>query len=235
MLRRSVLLLFFVFSLAFWTAADPGHNHLDASFDLRRSCSTWQVGFADYLAGQESFYHLTWECAQQPTNLLQGLFISGMNNSDDLFMFLKHPMTGLKPLTDYRVQAQVQFLSKAPTGCVGLGGDPGASVYVKFGASTEEPSAIVEADGMVRMNVDIGHQAFGGADAQVIGNIATGITDCHNERYEPKELETLTPLITRSDRKGTLWIFVGTDSGFEGVTSLIYTQVRVRIHTDGAR
>jgi len=63
----------------------------------------------------------------------------------------------------------------------------------------------------------------------VIGNIATSITDCHSEEYEVKELKTPTPLIIETDKTGTLWIFVGTDSGFEGKTSLIYTEVCVRI------
>jgi hypothetical protein len=150
-------------------------------------------------------------------------------------MFIKHPICGLKPLTTYQVEARVEFLSKAPTGCLGIGGDPGANVYVKFGASPEEPLAVVGDDGQVTMNVDIGHQAQDGAAAQVIGNIATSITDCHNEQYEVKELETPAPLITRSDRSGTLWVFVGTDSGFEGKTSLIYTQVRVQIQKHKAR
>jgi hypothetical protein len=198
------------------------------NFDFSHSCAGWQVGFADYTADQEPFYELTWGCAQQRTNLNRGLFISGSNHSDDLFMFIKHAVHGLKPSTSYRIDAWVEFWSKAPTGCVGIGGDPGKNVYVKFGAAPIEPATVVE-DGVVRMNVDIGHQALGGADAQVIGNIATSITDCHNERYQLKELETRTPLIVRSDRKGTLWVFVGTDSGFEGKTSLIYTKVRLHL------
>jgi subtilisin family serine protease len=208
----------------------PGGNGLFARFDLRHSCAGWQAGFADYPAGQESFYQLAWECAGQSTDLPQGLFISGNNHSDDLFMFIKHRIAGFKPLTTYQVEASVEFLSKAPTGCLGAGGDPGADVYMKFGASAEEPAPVVQPDGMARMNVDIGHQSHAGSNAVVIGNIATSITDCHNERYELKELATPRPLSVRSDRSGALWIFVGTDSGFEGRTSLIYTQVRVRFH-----
>jgi hypothetical protein len=95
-------------------------------------------------------------------------------------MFIKRPIHGLKPLTTYEVEARVAFLSKAPTGCIGIGGDPGASVYVKFGTSAEEPSPVIQADGMLRMNVDIGYQSNGGTNAEVIGNIAATITDCQN-------------------------------------------------------
>src|SRR5438034_3437479 len=229
MSRRSVLSWFIAFHLANSAAEEPRHHGPSVNFDLRRSCAGWQAGFADYYADQESFYELAWACANGPTNLNRGLFISGSNHSDDLFMFIKHRIHGLKPSTTYRIEARVQFWSKAPTGCVGIGGDSGENVYVKFGAASEEPLTVLE-DGVVRMNVDIGNQAHGGANAEVIGNIATSITDCHNERYELKELETRTPLLVRADRKGTLWIFVGTDSGFEGKTSLIYTQVRLHLH-----
>ena len=147
-------------------------------------------------------------------------------------MFIKHPIHGLEPRTTYRVKARVRFLSSAPTGCVGIGGDPGANVYVKFGVSPEEPSPVIGADGMVRMNVDIGNQSNSGANTVVIGNIATSITNCHNQEYEAKSLKTPAPLLTQSDANGTLWIFVGTDSGFEGRTSLIYTKVRVHLHQE---
>jgi hypothetical protein len=127
------------------------------------------------------------------------------------------------------VEACIEILSRAPTGCLGVGGDPGASVYVKFGVSAAEPAPVLQADGMLRMNVDIGHQSNSGTNAVVIGNIATTNTDCFNTQYEPKVLQTPAPLTVQSDENGTLWIFAGTDSGFEGRTSLFFTQMRIRV------
>src|SRR6266436_5362510 len=75
------------------------------------------------------------------------------HHGDDLFMFIKHPIDGLKRSTHYRIDASVQFWSKAPKGCVGIGGDSGENVYMKFGASPEEPLTFVE-DGVVRMKLD---------------------------------------------------------------------------------
>jgi hypothetical protein len=227
---KRVLISIIIFPLAFCTVGNGGRNGLCARFDLRESCAGWQVGFADYRADQEAFYELTWACANDHTLFNRGLFISGNNQSDDLFMFIKRPIHGLKPRTVYQVTARVEFLSKAPTGCLGIGGDPGANVYVKFGASPEEPLPVIATDGRVGLNVDIGHQSNRGDDALVLGNIATSFTDCHNQQYEVKELKTPSPLIAQSDERGTLWIFVGTDSGFEGITSLYYTGVRVHIH-----
>jgi len=233
MLRRSLLVSLIAFSFSSLMMGEPNHHDLFAVFDLRDSCCEWEAGFADYRAGEEAFHELSSACANAPSDLNRGLFVSGSNRSDDMFMFIKRPICGLKPHTAYQVEAGIQFLSKAPTGCAGIGGDPGGNVYVKFGVSVEEPSTVIEG-GMVRMNVDIGHQSNDGADAMVLGNIATGITNCHNEEYEVKELETPAPLIVETDKTGTLWIFVGTDSGFEGKTSLIYTEVCVRFQRDKA-
>lgn len=234
MLRRNLLLSIIAFPFSSLMMGESHHHDLFATFDLRDSCCEWVVGFADYRAGEEEFHELAWACANESSDLNPGLFVSGSNRSDDLFMFIKRPICGLKPRTLYEVEAGIQFLSKAPTGCAGIGGDPGGNVYMKFGALTEEPSAVIEG-GMVRMNVDIGHQSNDGTNAIVLGNIATGITDCHNEKYEVKELETPAPLIVETDRTGTLWIFVGTDSGFEGKTSLIYTEVCVGIQRQKAK
>jgi hypothetical protein len=234
-LCRAMDIAFVFFLFANWAAAERGRNNLSACFDLTDSCADWQAGFADYPAGQESYYELTAQCGDDSTNLNPGYFLSGANHSDDLFMFIKRPICGLKPADTYVVEASVWFLSKAPAGCIGGGGDPGAGVYVKFGASAVEPAPALQPDGMLRMNVDKGNQSLGGANAAVIGDITTSSTNCFNEQYELKELRTSAPLITPSDENGTLWIFVGTDSGFEGRTSLYYTRVSVHLHRAKAK
>jgi len=228
-IRHATDVAFVVFLFANPTFAEPGRNSLSACFDLTDSCEEWQAGFADYQAGQEMFYELTAQCTSDPTNLNRGFFLSGANHSDDLFMFIKRPVSGLKPAKNYFVEASIEILSKAPTNCIGVGGDPGMSVYVKFGASTVEPVPVIQTNGYVRMNVDIGNQSNCGSNAVVIGNIATTNTDCFNTHYELKNLQTPAPLAAQSDENGTLWIFAGADSGFEGRTSLYFTRVNVRI------
>jgi len=229
-LCRTIEITLVIFLVALRAIAEPGRNNSTACFDLTDACEEWQPGFADYPAGQEMFYELTAQCASDPTNLNRGFFLSGANHSDDLFMFIKHPVCGLKPSGAYEVEAWVRILSKAPTGCIGVGGDPGAGVYVKFGASAIEPAPVLQPDGRLRMNVDIGQQSNSGSNAVVIGDIATGITDCFNEEYEAKELQTAASLAAQADENGTLWIFAGTDSGFEGRTSLFFTRVHVHMH-----
>jgi hypothetical protein len=37
------------------------------------------------------------------------------------------------------------------------------------------------------------------------------------------------PVTVRSDANGNLWIVVGTDSGFEGTSTLYYNEIEVRL------
>jgi len=68
----------------------------------------------------------------------------------------------------------IELASDVPSNCVGIGGAPGESVYLKAGVSLVEPVPMLEGND-VRLNVDKGNQAGGGADASVIGNIANGL------------------------------------------------------------
>ena len=54
-----------------------------------------------------------------------------------------------------------------------------------------------------------------------------------NEEFDAYEFKVLKnnkkPLKIKSDADGKLWVFVGTDSGFEGKTVLYYTNVKVTL------
>jgi hypothetical protein len=153
------------------------------------------------------------------------LFCSGNNHSDDLFMFWKGKIGGLEPNRTYRVRFTVEIATSAPRGCVGIGGAPGEGVTVKAGSSSIEPEAVA-VSGTYRMNVDKGEQSSGGADAAAIGDIANSQLCGEEPRWEIKELSGERAIETVADKEGTLWLYVGTDSGFEGTTSLYFTRIR---------
>ena len=188
----------------------------------------WSGGFADYPVGQEEFYELEsgWQALPEglPGN---GLFISGNNHSDDLFMFIKGPIDGLKASTPYSLTFKITLATNAPTGCFGIGGAPGESVFLKAGATRVEPEPVM-AETNYQMNIDKGNQSQGGTDALVLGNIANSNTDCTNPIYQIKVLQTdAASFQVKTDEGGSLWILVGTDSGYEGITSLYYTQLEI--------
>ena len=201
------------------------------SFDFSSGAQGWEAAFADYPQGQESFFELRSGQQSLPAPLEPGrsaLFISGNNHSDDLFMFFKRRITGLQPRTDYEARFMVAFASEVPRGCAGIGGAPGESVYVKAGASAEEPLPRPDSSGTMVLNVDKGNQAAGGATAVVLGTIENSRPcDLANRRWELKSLASDAGVPVMTDDSAAAWIFFGTDSGFEGTTTLYYTQIRI--------
>lgn len=194
--------------------------------------SGWQSGFSDYSI---STANLELESGIEPLPPELGstetaFRISGHNRSDDLFMFLKKKIGGLQPAAIYQVSFRIVFASNAGSNCAGIGGAPGEAVALKAGASETEPLSILQSDLHYRMNVDIGQQSASGTAASVAGNIANGRDDCRGDA----PFVTLARIHThatpvRASQSGELWLLVGTDSGFEGKTTLFYRQIDVRL------
>jgi hypothetical protein len=136
-------------------------------------------------------------------------------------MFWKKKITGLRPNTVYEVVLDLEMASNVPAGLVGIGGAPGESVFVKAGASMLEPRVAPDSSGWLRLNVDKGNQSTGGVAASVIGNVAKeSDTSEKYVRLFRDNRAAKQPVTTSAD--GSLWVFFGTDSGFEGGTSLYY-------------
>ncbi len=209
-------------------------NGLEWDFDFLAGDQGWVADFADYPVGAEESMELVADRRSLPDDLDEqgdAFYIAGMNSSDDLFMFLKRRLDGLEPGHAYRLTIRIEMATNAPSGCAGIGGPPGESVHVKAGGAPVEPVPQVVAEAgtdMWRMNVDKGQQAAGGEHARVIGDVGNGLTECLDTPYR---LKTLTgddiPVTSAAD--GSLWLLVGTDSGFEGLTTLYYLRIHVSL------
>ena len=213
-------------------------DELSLEYDFSDSAHGWTGDFTDVPVDyDEDLYQLRFEHADRPDEVGEGkaLMLSGQNASDDLFMYVKKGLTpadGIQPDTLYRITFEVEFATDAPAGAVGIGGPPGEAVWVKVGAAPVEPVPVAEPDmGTVYylLNVDKGRQNDDGEHAIRIGDVAKE----HDDQFEVYELKTLDhrddPLEMTSDSEGNLWIFVGTDSGFEGRTTLYYTSIQVEL------
>lgn len=205
---------------------DDGPATQTFTYDFETDNDGWIAGFSDYPADwEEDRFEFEFEHADLPESVNESgksLFISGRNISDDLFMFLKREITGLKANHEYQVTVEIELASQYPEESVGIGGSPGGSVYLKAGGSTEEPLT-VEENGEIRMNIDKGNQSQGGSDMQVLGNIGIPGDVFAYELIQRDNKDQ--PQQLRSDSEGNLWIIVGTDSGFEGTTTLYYNSI----------
>lgn len=196
-------------------------------YDFAQGQQNWQAGFADYEAAQADIFELDSGVKTLPTGFSgSGFKLSGHNRSDDLFMFLKRRISGLSPSTRYQARLKVSFLSPAGTDCMGIGGAPGESVYLHFGFADVEPKQVG-----YTLNVAKGNQAEDGANSKVQGNIAVKDLPCDGSKYQTKTLTSSTSsslqFTTQSD--GSIWLFTGTDSGYEGKTTLYYQKIELEL------
>jgi len=144
-------------------------------FDFSRGTGGVLPGFTDYDLNTADLRFLA-EVRDLPR---EAYYLSNNNRPDDLFMFLKVPLTaadGILSGTTYKLSLQVELASNS-TNCVGTGGS--------------ESAVMLKAGGMLRRTYD--HP--------------TPITTIHEQ----------------------LWIAVGTESGYESVTSLYYYSIDVKL------
>lgn len=195
-------------------------------YDFNRGLQGWTIGFADYPAGDEEFMELEGGIRNLPAEISterQGLFLSGNNHSDDLYMYMTKEIgraEGLIPGQRYEVRIKTTFDSNAASGCLGTGGAPGESVFLKGNVLTQPPETFVDDLNHVRTFFDHG---------PLISHIANGI-DCEVERGEYVSLTRLGPILkARVSKGGSLWLVLGTDSGFESTTALYYEKIEVTL------
>jgi len=200
-------------------------NHYNYTFAV--DTEGWTGGFADYDKYEEANYELSFSHSRLPAPLNENdgaIRISGNNHSDDLFMFMKTRINELDANTTYEVTFTVVFASNVADYSAGIGGSPGEGVTLKVGATTIEPLAVEDASGYYRMNIDKGNQSNGGSDMMVIGDFSN---DSNENTYRLKTVRNTVPLYVTADENGSAWMIVGTDSGFEGTTTIYYNQVTI--------
>jgi hypothetical protein len=208
------------------------------SFAFERGTLGFEALFADRPPGEDEFYELdyVYEALPAPLAMRRGVRLSGNNHSDDLAMLVKREVGGLMPDTLYRLELELELASNVPAGCAGVGGSPGEGVYLKLGATTQEPMALSSQapgdNGWLRLNFDFGQQSQSGTEAKVVGILSNSYS-CDASPEAPWELKTLSTrgqsLRARSDSQGALWVVAGSDSAFEGRTDWYLTALRVRL------
>jgi hypothetical protein len=231
-LKRAVIPVFLMLLLLALSACGPGAAQVvETNFTFDNDEEGWNGGFADLpLEHPQQGYDVSFSYAEIPVldAKSQGLFLTGNNHSDDLFMYLVRqfgPAEGLKADTAYNVTLSFRMATDVPSGMMGIGGSPGESVYIKAGVVDREPKS-VERSGSYVLNIDKGNQSQEGADMSVVGNAAKGEGSGQGDesfQYKPFELS----LQVTSSSDGELWVIIGADSGFEGISRLYFDDVKV--------
>ena len=208
----------------------------DLSCDL-----SWQWGFAEYSTVNCEDDNCRMAAGYQPMPMgfgesTKGLFLQSNNSSDDMFMYAKKKIEGLKPDTRYTVKIQAFIASEFCTGMIGIGGSPGESNYIHMGAVDQEPQSLE--DDYHTMNISKGNQAQSAGSLEMVGTIGV---DCLNQdeqlfqdHFFPKKFSSVKGIDVTSDSEGNIWVIIGNDSGFEGLTRFyLYRAVITLTHQAG--
>lgn len=186
----------------------------------------WTGDFADYPITDSLHYQLTFDRTKLPAPLDTNTFslmMSGINHSDDLMMFIKRKISGLIPNTVYNLKFSIDVASKYPTHAAGIGGAPGEAVKVIVNAAAVEPNKII-IDNYFRLNlVYQPNDPPIDSTLQTIGHV--GVEDTTTVYTIVNRNNLSDPFKVKTDSNGEVWVLIGTDSGFEGTTTLYYSWV----------
>jgi hypothetical protein len=254
MTTRSYLIALFCFS----TVAGCGGPSVEEEFDTDESGSAlvdesasalassitlqwsfvstaqgWTGGTTDYTRGMESSIGFQSGWSAMPSPLTGGGFkLSGNNASDDLWMFASRALTyashGIVANALYDVTMTVWIASNAPSNCFGTGGAPGESVWLKGNVVSTQPRPVIDGD-QVTFNILKGDQAEIGSQALSFGNLANGDPCEDPPRYKLLQRTATRSTAVRATSAGYLWVYFGSDSGFESRSTYFIDQVRVTL------
>jgi hypothetical protein len=207
----------------------PPPQAVTLNFSFATDFAGWEVGYTDFTQGQEDAidFRFGYERLPAPLDDKRGIYLSGENAPDDLFMYIYRLLDGLAASKSYRVDTKITFATDAPPDCVGIGGAPGESVVIKAGATDAVPTRVLQADNYVGSSIDKAQQTNDGTEMKIIGTFAQTEPggECSGAQYALKTLDSDGdgPVVT-SDAQGRLWLVIGTESGFEGTTRIYYLE-----------
>jgi len=182
-----------------------------------------------------------WELDAQPETTVTGLAgeqikgykLHSINHSDDIGMLLHKPVKGLAPNTQYQATFAVEIAGNVNDQCGGIGGPP-HSVAVKAGLSLTAPDVILpDDDDHFRLNVDFGNQMNASEHSVLLGDIGIAslpTCDPGSSVFARKAFNSSddnSSVVFTTNDSGVVYFSVLTDSGFEGVTTVLFTQAEV--------
>jgi hypothetical protein len=218
-----------VFNLSACTPDDNVASEVVVNSDFEKGTDGWTGGYAEYSTSMEGKMEFDLTRTNLPSPLDQSrmaMKIEGRNLSDNMFMFMKKKISGLDPDLVYEIVYEIDLASNYANNSVGIGGSPATSVYLKGGASPDEPVKYLKKD-YYYVTIDKGVQSRGGSEMHVLGHVGAG--DNIKEHKIIERTNAQNPVMVKPDSNGDLWLCVGTDSGFEGKTILFYDDIRVSI------
>lgn len=205
------------------------NGYVDYSFDLEDDLDFTDIVVdvpVNYL--EKDFYEYSYEITDAPIeNMGNAIKFEGSNHSDDMFMGFYKKVDGLKANETYIYKLSFDIGTNVPKGMGGIGGSPGSSVYVKAGITDQAPIAEIDDLNHIRLsNLDKNNQSQSGKDLKVVSDMEKA-SDDYSENYEYKTV--VRHFLATTNDNGEAYIIIGTDSGFEGLTTVYYDNIELSV------
>jgi len=153
----------------------------------------------------------------------KGYYLAAHNNSDDVLTYVTRQLHGFVKNAQYNVTFELRYATDAGTGCAGVGGSRGDSVYMVAAANYFNINTVQQPDLRYRVNLDRGNQGTSGTQGKVLGTQGVAGLGCAGGTWASTTRKSSEPIVVRADTDGNFWIMLGADSGFEG-TNAVYLQ-----------
>jgi hypothetical protein len=153
-----------------------------------------------------------------------GFKVEGKNVEDSLFLYVKKKLSGLNPSKTYFVYYSVDLSSGYPD-TINSAGRLGS---LKVGASANEP-LIVKSGGASYNGVAINKGLWNvdGKEMVVLGNLSNTAT---TPGYKLIGYNNNTkPVAVTPNTQGEIWLCVGADTRFKGITSVLFDRIKVTV------
>ena len=241
MYRNFLVLMMLAVVLAFTSCKDEETVEaktvvIDADFnknaDSGGAVDGWNAVFAEYPDGEQEFYELASGIKNLPEPLDQtkkAFMLSGNNHSDALQMWLVKQLSGLAANAKFTIETEVELASKYPDGSVGIGGSPGSAVHLVSKFATE--GYTLEKGKTEGYNVKLTLKKVESVPESVM-EVELGDVSITSDQYVYKLItrkKSSSPNVVVTDNSGKVWAIVGTWSGFEGISTLYYTRIRITL------
>lgn len=167
----------------------------------------------------------------EPFEYRNSLKFKWNNYSDDMKGVIFKQFDGLEANKKYTVTFELDLVTYISYECGGIGGSPSEGVNAKGAILNYKPERII-VDGDYRANVQDSQKGNNEGDETVwIGDIGLPTTTCVSDPadriWEQKTIKNEQEFIFTNDNQGEAWLYISLDSGFEGVTEVYYTDLRV--------
>jgi hypothetical protein len=190
----------------------------------------WTGVISDYPQGEEDSSDFEFGLKKLPLPLDTSLYavkISSNNQRGGLFTYMFAPVSSLASNATYSITFNIQLASNISTSTI-AGPEGSPNIAIGAGALDTVPVNVLDDTNWYRPNFEVKLQNKESTEVmQVLGNL--GVTDGTTAYTAIGRNNYANPIKVKSNNEGKIYLLIGWDSGYKGVTAIYIKTVIVRL------